>query len=344
MIANGVSVDQEEILIPDSLWKDTDLHEKARWLWCYLWAHRAQKREYTFRELLDAVGTYKPTLVKHLNQLAERGWLCWKELDRTRLLVDAHWQHEGPCISLPRDLMDERRLEHAAKWLWGLIRRLDGPFNYDTLRQESPWRQTWRLDTLLWQLADRGWLLDHEPSRVGKSRCRMYKRTPVNPVALRRESETQQLRKALDEARVISTEELARVVLANIVLAVTDGCPVFRNVSPAEFTCPETRQRLRFDVFLPKHRVALDVRRPEYDLPPEGLSLTDDAMRPHRQALYKIGLSLENGIEFLRIPPSQLQVEQVRGQLAGKVPLRRDLRPVAHLCSVLDEAARELSD
>jgi len=67
-------------------------------------------------------------------------------------------------------------------------------------------------------------------------------------------------------------------------------------------------------------------------------------MRPHRQALYKIGLSLENGIEFLRIPPSQLQVEQVRGQLAGKVPLRRDLRPVAHLCSVLDEAARELSD
>lgn len=313
VVAPGeMPIGQEEILIPDALWKDSALHEKARWLWCYLWAHRAEKREYTFRELLDAVGTTKGTLVKHLNQLAGRGWLCWEQLDHTRLRVDANRQHGGPCISLPRELVDEPRLEHAAKWLWGLIRRLNGPFNYDTLRQESPWRQTFRLDWLLGQLEQWGWLLGDDSGPSRKARKRLDERVPVNPVALRRESEMQQLLRALDEARAISAEELACVLLANVVLNVADGCPVFRDVSPEGFVCPETGERLRFDVFLPKQRVAIDLQRPEHDLPPEGVTVTDVAWPLLPRALFKDAFSAQKNVVFLRVPPSQLQVEQVR--------------------------------
>lgn len=236
--------------------------------------------------------------------------------------------------------MEERELEPAQKWMWGLIRRLNRPFSYTTLQEESPWRQLFRLDMILWGLSRKGWLEGNDSSP--KVRRRVYERVAVNPYTRRREAERKHLQEGLDAARETSDETLAKFILAHLVLNLADGCMVLCDASVDAFSLVKTGERLCFDVYLPKHKVALDLQRPERDEPPEGAVLTEEEHLRRYVATHKADLCAQLGIQLLQIPPTALRSDQLSQLLAGKVPLKQDLREVAHLCSVLDQAAAGL--
>ena len=333
-------LDVPEIEVPDTVWKNTDLHEKARWLWCYLWAHPEQ-REYSYRELRETLGHIQGILLKYCDQLAALGWLRWERVDPDGIRCEAIRPDGGPCIRLPLNLVDERRLKPAQKWMWGLIRRLNGTFSYETLLQEGPWKYVDRLHLLLVWLANEGWLLGNDDEN--HSRKHVYKRMAINPAIQQRDAELWRVRQGLEEARAESDDAMARYLLANMVLAVTDGCMVLRHASPSGFIFLQTGERLYFDVYLPRHKVAVDLHRPEDDAPPEATNLTEEERWGRYVSVYRLGLSTKLGIQLLRIPTSELKVDRVRQLLEGKVPLKSDLRAVASICAALDEMAETLT-
>lgn len=249
----------KELPVPDSLWTNAALTEGAKLLWCYLRVAGPERKHFTFTELRRATGLSQNSLLKHLKELATNRWLIWSKGDLRSIVCDTTGRNESAALSLPADLLFDRRLSHRAKWVWGVIRSLEGPFDHDLLRQKTGYAAK-SLRKYLRQLCETGWVSACERSAPFTPKA-------VNPLEIQRQAQLSELALRFEIARRQDGYSVGQCLLACMVELIAAESMIVENAEVTGLENKQTGGRMHYDLLLPKQKVALEFHGPQHDGP-----------------------------------------------------------------------------
>lgn len=306
-----------EVHVPDLLWKDRSLPEGARYLWAFLWMLRIIGRRFTFAELRDLSGLSQHSVVKYLNQLTERGWLEYCRSGRT-VEVRLLWPVACDILKLQDDILLDRSLPHAARWVWGVIRGLDRQFTYQMLMERTGYSRN-SLIKYLRVLSESGYL-EGAVRRIARKKHFAF--AAENPAEGRRREEVAVFEKDKSLVGQKPGYSFGQFLMARKVELRT-GTYVVENGELNYLVNRKTGGRLQYDVLLPKYNAALEFQGPQHfrvtRLYP---SETQLRLQQERDRL-KRTLSAQAGIKLAEIHPRNLTFEYLDRVLTEMgVPLR----------------------
>lgn len=206
---DGVLNTAVEVRMPDRLWTDRSLADGAKILWCLLRGIQAHSQDLAYADLRDAVGITQ-SLLRYIHALSERGWLEWRSSGVRCIRCTARNADGGSALSLPLDLISDRRLACSARLVWGVIRRHRTSFTYALLRDQTGHNRD-SLSKYIRQLRETGWLVG---SIYRKNRRTILQMTCVNPYAIQRELELKDLNRALELAKRQEGYSLGQCLMA----------------------------------------------------------------------------------------------------------------------------------
>lgn len=306
-----------EVRVPDLLWKDRGLTEGARYLWCYLWMLRDICSRFTFAELRKGTGLSQHSLLRHLNALARKDWLRYSRSGRT---VEVHplWPKSSRWIVLVDDLLLDHSLPHAARWVWGVIRRLGRRFSYAMLMKHTGYSHN-SLTKYLRILREKGYL-SGLTCRVGRRKA--FDLTPANPAEDRRLAALARFEKSKAVIEQWKAYSMGQFLLARKIEMLT-GAVVIENGAASCLDNPETGGRMQFDLFLPKYSVALEFQGPQHTRVTQRFPDEAALRAQQRRDQLKRRLSAEAGITLIEVFPQDLSFDRLAELLrAAGVPLR----------------------
>jgi len=323
-----------EVLVPDELWRNRNLTDGAKRLWCYLVAV-AKRHQFAFHELRKVLRISQNSLVKYLASLAEHGWLSYRKTGLRSVHIEVARPHRSAAVKVPTDLLLDHDLPRASIWVWCLIRRHGGPFGYQRLRELTGYSQP-TLSKYIRILRDRGWL---EGSQRRVNRFVEFDLQAQNPQEIRRKAEIAQLEQGLELARRTEGYSQAQYIVARmLMLSLAEGS-VVENAEVTGLDNPLTGGRMHWDAYVPEYKVAIEFHGPQHDRPTERYS-DPEAYRSQRvRDLLKLGLATELGVRVVVLRVEDLSFERLWAKLDGLVPLKKDLDDQWHLKEYLERVA-----
>ncbi|MBY6277418.1 hypothetical protein [Symbiobacterium thermophilum] len=306
-----------DVRVPDLLWRDRGLTEGARYLWCFLWMTRTTCTKYTFAELRRATGLSQHSLLRHLEALSRKLWLQYTRSGRT-VEVQPLWPRSCRYIVLTDDLLLDRSLPHAARWVWGVIRRLGRRFSYQKLIQLTGYCHN-SLTKYLRVLQEKGHLTG-TTCRVGRRKA--FDLTASNPAESRRLAALAKFEKSKSLVQQWRAYSFGQFLLARMVEMLT-GTVLLENGAASCLDNPETGARMQFDLFLPKYSVALEFQGPQHSRVTQRFPDAAELQRQQQRDRLKRQLSEAAGIRLIEVHPPDLSFVRLSELLrAAGVPLR----------------------
>jgi len=294
-----------ETRVPDLLWKDRSLTEGARYLWCYFWMLRDTCRKFTFAQLRRGTGLSQRSLLRHLDALKERLWLQYSRTGRS-VEVQPLWPRSSRWIVLVDDLLLDHTLPHAARWVWGVIRRLGRRFSYRMLMKHTGYSHN-SLTKYLRLLQEKGYL-SGTTGRVG--RFKAFDLTSTNPAEDRRIAALAQFEKSKSIVEEWKAYSWGQFLLARMVELLTDAV-IIENGAASCLDNPETGGRMQFDLFLPKFNTAIEFQGPQHSRVTQRFPDESELRAQQRRDQLKRQLSREAGITLVEVFPHDLSFERL---------------------------------
>jgi hypothetical protein len=238
----------------------------------------------------------------------------------------------GPRVRVPAVLLAEPGLGAGAKVLYGQLqatssfRGQSGRFTYANLGvQTGLSRQALR--AAMAELTGAGWVSLTQKNRLSPIRFALgspaWRRSLAEAAAAQR-----RLKRAQYAGEAIMHEYLSLLI---------DSDEFIDNARPGFLVNPLTCERLEFDRFYPKARVAFEYHGAQHFHETEAFSKeTVDSQRV--RDLIKAGLCVYHGIDLVVIDADCLSLQGISGKLGGRMPLR-SLAGHEGLIGLLEEAS-----
>lgn len=322
-----------DVEVPDLLWKDRSLNDRAKLLWCHLVINQRRASHMPFQDLREITVATHQTVLNQLHALSKSGWLRWSKADLRAIQYEA-LPREGAAITLPSDLLTDHHIAIPAMWIWGVIKRLGQPFGYPTLEALSGFCHKTTAQCLR-QLTESCWLEGTE-RRGGQPT--LFSLQPVNPLAVKRQSDLAELQRALSQAKNRSGYSLGQCLMVRMVRLIT-AAPIIQNAEIPGLENSETGGQMHYDAYLPDYNVALEFHGPQHDGPTQRFPSVKDYQSQRDRDLKKLGISHELGITVLVVRAQDLHFERLRERLSGLVPLQESLDDQHHLYLCLKDLA-----
>lgn len=284
------------IQVPVQLLVDQGLSSSAKLLWMAL-----QLGPKTSRKLVqERSGLTRPTIIRSQAELEAAGWLPNAARKPTAQ------------VSIPSDLLLDRRVGVQAKLLFGLL-QLHSPKNQVTYNElctlahltPKPVRQAVR------ELQEVGWLQVTQQSKFKPIQFALQ-----NPFEASRQAEVEVVTNRLAES-----DFKGEALLREILTLVVDSTDFEDNATPGFLINPLTDAELQFDRFYPPS-VALEFNGAQhYQTTPRYPD--ESKLRTQRSRdLMKIGICSLKGIHLVILHAEDLSVATLQQRLAGLLPLR----------------------
>jgi len=320
-----------EFSVPDALWKDKEIAEAAKTLWCFLCALQPES-SFTLGELRRLTGLSHHTLRSSLRQLKESGWIEYRRVGLRTVLCLVRTD-DG--LRLPSDILLQP-LPRPAKWIWAVLCTLDRAVTYQELQSLTGFS----LDTIrvsIRRLLEAQWLVIEGAAK------RSVRLKTVNPVEARRQAEIKQWEQRLAEG-LRSGLSRGQCLLYLIVRMALPDAKILVNARLPALTNPLTGAELELDVYLPDCQIGLEYNGPQHYAPTEWFS--DEAQFRSQRArdLMKLGLCQEKGISLLVVTLADLWPSRIWRMMAGKAPVREIPDEEWHLVRWLYRQVRRYRD
>lgn len=261
-----------EVHVPDQLWRDRTLPEGAKHFWCVLRLMRETRLGSrilvtTFSELRVETGASHNSIIKYFEVLESAEWLRVTRLGRSRLRVEIGWPRGASFLRLPEDILKDRKLPHAARWIWGVIRRHGRQFDYRQLMELTGYSHN-TLTHHLKLLREQGWL---EGDHRFAARRKRFDLAVANPPEERRQAELAKLLKAAQLVERTDRYSWGQFLTEQMVLLRAQA-HVVRNGAASWLANDETGAWLECDVLLLKHKAVIEFQGPQHDGPTDRFS------------------------------------------------------------------------
>lgn len=313
----SAATEPQELHIPELLWRDRALTEGARYLWCYLWM-LVDVRTFTYAELRRGTGISQHSLLKYLRQLTEAGWLRCTRTSLRTVTVEVLWPRTCEFLRLPADILLDRRLPHPAKWVWAVIRRLNGEFDYQLLGELTGYSRN-SLIKYIRALQKRGWLSGQPRWRAKR---KWFDPKVENPRENRRVEALQNFLRAREAALKRQHYSVGQFYSVQIIEMLTQARLV-ENRAASWLDNEATGGRLEYDVLLIDYNAAFEFQGPQHERATE-LYPGEDRLRAQKQRdQLKRELSLQAGIRLTEIWAGDLSFERIGDMLTALgIPLK----------------------
>ena len=272
---------------------------------------------FTFAELRKRTGISQHSLVKYLHALVAAGWITRTQTGLRTMSIAVLWPTESALIRLPVDLLLDPEIPHAARWVWGVIRRLGDQFDYQKLAELTGYSRN-SLAKYIKALQDGEWLLG-QACRI--KRRKWFALEANNPPEANRQ-------KALDAffRAKAAAEGLGRPFgqfLAVRMIEVLTGARVLENAAPNWLDNLETGGRMEYDILLFDHNVAYEFQGPQHERETDLFPGEERLRKQMRRDQLKREKSLLANVKLYDIWARQLDFEHLTTLLqeAG-VPVR----------------------
>lgn len=306
-----------DVHVPDLLWKDRSLPEGARYMWAFLRMLRIVGRRFTFAELRELTGLSQGSVVAYLRKLKERGWLTYVRSGRSVELRPL-WPVSCASIKLQDDILLDRTLPHAARWVWGVIRGMGQEFTYQTLMECTGYSRN-SVAKYLRVLGERGYL-EGTVRRV--ARRKHFSFTAENPAEARRQQELALFEKDKARADRKAGYSFGQFLMARTVELRT-GTYAVENGEVNCLVNQRTGGRLQFDLLLPEYKVALEFQGPQHYRVTRMYPSEQQLQAQRERDRVKRTLSAQAGFRLAEVDAANLSFEYIEQLLAGMgVPLR----------------------
>lgn len=334
------------IHVPDLLWNRDDLGEGAKLLWCFLWAVRhfpptknarqGPAQEFTFDQIRNATNICQNSLLDHLHELANHGWLRWEKASLRSIVCEPLRQAGGPSMKIPVDLLFDHTLPRPAKWLWGVILRISGDVDYQLLRERTGSCHV-SLCRHLEQLFQKGWLTGSQRRLRQGAQLSLV---AVNPYEIRRQADLKELSRQLDLARTRQGSSVGQCLLTQMVKILLVKGSILVNAEVAGLENIQTGGQMHYDLYLSEHNVAIEFQGRQHDGPTERFPDPEAFRAQYTRDVVKCGLSVKSGVTLVPVKPEDLSFERLRELLGPHLPLREDLTGLWHLYDRLEHLAK----
>lgn len=324
-----------EVYVPELLWKDRSLAEGARYLWVFLRMLRIIGSKFTFADLRGITGLSQRSLVKYLDTLKQRGWLEYVRTGRT-VAVRPLWPVRSAALKLQDDILLDRSLPHAARWVWGVIRDLDRQFTYQSLMERTGYSRN-SLIKYIRVLQEKGYL-GGTVQRV--ARRKHFSFVAANPAEARRQEELALFEKDKSRVERKAGYSYGQFLMARKVELRTDTYVV----ENGELNWLENRRtggRLQYDVLLPEYKVALEFQGPQHYRVTSVFPSEDQLRLQQERDQLKRTLSVQAGFKLVEIHALNLSFEHIDQVLAE---LGVPIRPVPDEKRYVYQALRRYAD
>lgn len=310
-----------EVHVADLLWKDRTLSEGARFLWSRLWLRddtRSRLVQFTYAALRQLLRFSQSSLIKYIRDLEERGWLRVSRTSRYTVELQACWPRPCKFLVIPEDILLDRHLPDAARWVWGVIRRMGQRLDYQQLMELTGYCHN-SLTKYIRILQERGWL-------VGLT-CRVARRKAFdlkaeNPPEAKRQKALARLwlsKRVTDQWEGYSFGQF----LAARMVELRTQTRVIENGAHNFLDNPETGGRMQIDLFLSKHDVAIEFQGLQHKQPTDLYPGEDRLIAQQKRDELKRRLIRKAGIKLIEIWPHQLSFWYLDKALSeAGVPLR----------------------
>ncbi|WP_374712503.1 hypothetical protein [Symbiobacterium terraclitae] len=261
-----------EVAVPDALWQDRTLPEGAKYFWCKLRLLRDARPASrtlitTYTELRVETQVSHNRINEYLIALESAGWLEVTRLGRSRLQVVIRWPRGVSFLRLPDDILRDHELPHAARWIWGVVRRLGQPFDYGQLIALTGYSHN-TLTHHVKVLREREWL---QGEHRFMARRKLFSLVVANPLESRRQAELARFLKAAQLVERTNRYSWGQFIAEQMVV-IRAGAHVVRNGAASWLANDDTGAWLECDVLLHKHRVVIEFQGPQHDGPTERFS------------------------------------------------------------------------
>jgi hypothetical protein len=268
-------------------------------------------------------GLARNTVLKGLGELTPNGWHMTADL--------AHGG--GATVSMPTDLLPDRRVGIQGKLLYAQLQLLPGfrhpagRFSYTSLTCVTH-ATLHTVKRAVRQLAETGWLQITQKNQLAPVNFSL-----CNPATDHGQAEVARVRRRLKKARYYA-EALMREYLSLLVAS-----DQFQDdAAPGFLVNPLTDERMQFDRFYPPN-VAFEYNGPQHYGPTEWFSAESSAQQQARD-LMKLGICARRGITLVIIHAEDLKLEIMQQKVGQLLPLG-NLRGHERLIAFLDAASRE---
>lgn len=295
----------QTLVVPVSLLLDRGLTPSAKVIWMLVRLDPDHSRP---AQLQAASGLSRPTVLKALAQLAA---------------ISPHLA--AGSVTVPADLLRDRRLGAQARVLYGVLQSLPGQRQCTYAELSSLTGIS--LPTVrraVGELTGAGWV---EASQVGP-------RTPIRFTFA--EPHTAAARQALD--RIKQARWRGEALMKEFLSLLIDADHYEENATPRFLVNPFTGERMELDRFYPQHGVAFEFNGPQH-YRPGGEHTAAQVAKQRGRDYIKAGMCGDLGIKLVVIHREDLSLAGMRAKIGDGLPLR-DLRGQAPLLRLLETVAR----
>lgn len=315
------------VSVPSALAGAGHLSPQARYLYMLLLSQADDSRcvRATLADLAAKSGIYRASLVQHLGQLEQAGWVA---IDRGRgqspSTYELAWDGPGSAagvrraVRIPGLLLTAASMPLAAKCLYAFLLALGAPetgevvlARLELISRAGVGRDA-QVRAALRHLIEHGWLrVEHNVKQ------RVVSYVPHDPHLAARLAE-----RDLAEKRLARAEFAGETLLKLMLTALVADSDYVENGRPGKMTNPYTGEPLEFDRWYVGGQVAFEFNGPQHDRP------TDDFPDPHAVArqrgrdLMKMGLAVEHNIELIVVKPRELTFPTLAEKIGDLLPLR----------------------
>lgn len=321
------------VSVPDALWRDWRVSDRAKMLWCYL--RTTGNTQLSFKQVRQSTGFAQNSILKYLQELSQSGWLDYRR-SRHSFTFKTIWKRGRPAFRLPVDLICDREIPAAAKLIWGAITRFQGAFGYDELIRQTRYSRN-TLAKYVNLLLRKRWLRGDAARADRKKRFRIKL---ANPHHERRQADLDLFHRAKKLAKKRIGDSIGQLYATYMTFLLVPEEIIISNAQPWGLVNPRTGAKLQYDILLPRSRVAIEFQGPQHDRPTELYPDEAQFRAQQERDRLKRKLSTALGIRLIEVRAEDLSFERLAQLLreAG-VPLRAEPRTASHLYELLEKEA-----
>ena len=272
---------------------------------------------FTYAALRRLLAVSQSSLIKYVRELEANRWLLINRTGRYTVELQAAWPLPCKVVVLPEDILLDRALPHAARWLWGVIQRLGPGYTYQQLIALTGYCHN-SLTKYIGILQDRGWL-GREATRV--DRRKVFGGEVKNPPEEKRQEALKAFLLSMQVAVDWAGNPRGQFLMSRMVELRTQTHTV-ENGAANYLDNQQTGGRMQIDLLLTKHGVALEFQGLQHKMPTQ-LYPGEERLKAQQQRDNLKRKWLEQaGLKLIEIWPHQLSFKHIEVELtAAGVPL-----------------------